>query len=240
MKISFSILALCIISLGFLCLPLNAKTATGLQAPGYKERSFNKEEMKKTRANSDFKYAQPSKLSELKEGIIDRIRHWFYEKYYDLMDSTREEPVKVLLVTLAIGLLVFYLVKGKFTGAIGIGASRSRAGEFIEENIHAIDFDKALAEAIAAKEFRLATRLYFLMTLKTLSDRKLINVSREKTNRQYLYELKNEDMRSEFRWLMRSFEFIWYGNTQPGQTLFQQVQLRYKDFLNRVEQSKRK
>ena len=57
------------------------------------------------------------------------------------------------------------------------------------ENIFDMNFEKALQEAIAAKNYTLAVRLMYLQTLRNLSDRNLINYSHEKTNSDYLFQL---------------------------------------------------
>jgi len=60
----------------------------------------------------------------------------------------------------------------------------------LDEYIHETDLDRFLREALAASNWPLAVRLYFLQTIKQLSEREAIVWSKEKTNRDYLREMR--------------------------------------------------
>jgi hypothetical protein len=60
-------------------------------------------------------------------------------------------------------------------------SSKKRVNE-LNENIHEIDYDQDIKEAIAAGNYSLAVRLLYLQTLKTLSDNALIKWNINKTN----------------------------------------------------------
>jgi hypothetical protein len=108
------------------------------------------------------------------------------------------------------------------------GGEESR-GE-IEENIHGIAFETAIANAISAGNYSLATRLMYLQGLKTLSDKNLISWHENKTNWQYVYELKNQALRSSFRTVTSIFEYVQYGNMAVGKEKFEYVQEAFRNF----------
>lgn len=209
----------------------------GATVSEYQERSFSKETIEHFKNDPDFKYARPPKYNPLKTELMGRIALWLAALFSHVPGSVLK-LLPYLLATIVILITVIYIRKVTFTGALGKQSTQISQSEIFEENIHTIDFDKAIHEAVATGEFRLATRLYFLLTLKVMHDRKLILHSREKTNRDYLHELRNVPIKNDFRWLITSFEFVWYGNTQPGAVLFQNVQQRYTDFLKLLERTK--
>jgi hypothetical protein len=105
------------------------------------------------------------------------------------------------------------------------GATQTNASKYVvlEENIHEMDFDKLIQEALRKKEFRLAIRLTFLQSLKILADHQHIYWEPGKTNHDYLNELKVTSLKSGFAQLNYYFEYAWYGNFTISQETFNQV-----------------
>ncbi len=60
-----------------------------------------------------------------------------------------------------------------------------------------------ITEAENKDEFNLATRYLFLKTLKNLADRGFINFTAEKTNKEYLKEMRQHNYYDKFRELTR-------------------------------------
>ncbi|GAB2794794.1 hypothetical protein GCM10027275_44780 [Rhabdobacter roseus] len=85
-----------------------------------------------------------------------------------------------------------------------------------QENIHEIDFDEALERVLAQRDYRLATRLLYLKTLKQLTDQELIHWQPNRTNYSYLQELAATPLQPEFERLTRRFEYVWYGDFRIG------------------------
>ena len=81
----------------------------------------------------------------------------------------------------------------------------------IEEDIHEINFPQRIAESERSGDFRMATRWLFLSFLKKLSDRNIITWHPEKTNGDYIREIKNPGTAEQFRQLALIFDHVWYG-----------------------------
>ena len=103
------------------------------------------------------------------------------------------------------------------------------------ENVHELDFDTLIEEAKNQSNYRLATRLYYLKTLKRLSDSGLINWQKNKTNFEYYYELKGEERRKQFYNLTRLFESVWYGNLEISETTFNENLETFTGFLQTIK-----
>jgi Domain of unknown function (DUF4129) len=102
------------------------------------------------------------------------------------------------------------------------------------ENIHQINFDDSIENALAVKDYRLAVRLLYLRALKQLSDAKLINWQLEKTNSAYLNELKDTEQRQKFSVVTRQFEYVWYGDFPVDGQSFQSINNFFVDFKQTV------
>ena len=100
--------------------------------------------------------------------------------------------------------------------------------EEIIENIHEIDFKEKLMNAEKNKDFRSAIRYQFLNVLKKLSDKKQIDWNTEKTNHDYLKELKTESSKTNFAELLYIFEYVWYGEFNINEEMYQPLKNKFE------------
>lgn len=103
--------------------------------------------------------------------------------------------------------------------------------ENIEAYIHETDLERFLREALAAGNFPLAIRLYYLQIIKTLSEKGAIKWSKEKTNRDYLRETRDHRLGKPFREVTRTYERVWYGNKPLDMAGFTQLEPEFKQLL---------
>ena len=102
----------------------------------------------------------------------------------------------------------------------------------IEENLETAELDPIIKKAIAAKNFPLAIRLYFLAILKELTLAGAIVWKKDKTNRIYVREMQPHPLMETFRTVTAIFERVWYGDTPLDETGFQSVQPSFQNLLN--------
>ncbi|MCI5080139.1 MAG: hypothetical protein MRY78_00525 [Saprospiraceae bacterium] len=147
---------------------------------------------------------------------------------------------KILLFLIG-GVAVFFLIKT----LLGLENPRNRkikteeealalAVEKAEENIEQADTRSLLQKAIDQKAYNLAIRLYFLSVLKELSQQKIINWKKDKTNRDYQRELYNSPFLHDFRQLCLIFDHSWYGQRNITASVFQQLEPEFKSFLSQI------
>lgn len=107
--------------------------------------------------------------------------------------------------------------------------------ENLEEYIHETDLDKFLHEALNAHQYAAAIRVYYLMVIKHLSEKEIIQWKREKTNQDYLRETASYEWNMELNELTYYYEKIWYGDVIPSEELFLQLETRFKNFMNTLK-----
>ena len=117
-----------------------------------------------------------------------------------------------LLIALAVVAIVFGIYKSEIKGLFLSNKNKNKlnVSEYLED-IHTIDYEKMIEQAIANKNFRYAIRLNYLRSLKILSDKELIYWKIDKTNREFLKEIKLNNLKSKFEKITNDFESIWYG-----------------------------
>ena len=102
-------------------------------------------------------------------------------------------------------------------------------GDEAVDNIYGVDFDAALAQALAAENYREAIRVVYLQTLKTLADARLIDWQPFKTPSQYVRELAAPASAPAFRSLTAHFLRVRYGNFPATRALYDDVQALRKE-----------
>jgi hypothetical protein len=106
--------------------------------------------------------------------------------------------------------------------------------EEIEQNIHEMDLDELIKEAIAQKNYRRAVRLLYLKSLKELNKKNFIEWSNQKTNSDYLSELKPGPLKKSFKSNTLIFEYIWYGDFSIDEQLLEKVKVSFDNFINEI------
>ncbi len=101
----------------------------------------------------------------------------------------------------------------------------------VEQYIHESDLERFLREALAAGNYPLAIRLYYLQVIKQLSESGAIHWSREKTNRDYLRETRSHRSAAEFRATTRIYERVWYGNQPLDEPAYQKLEPEFKNLI---------
>jgi Domain of unknown function (DUF4129) len=139
----------------------------------------------------------------------------------------------VVLASSAVIYGAFRLLKGPANKRIANDGTEITLDN-LEDYLHESDLDRFLREALAAGNFNLAIRLYYLQVIKQLSEKKLIALSREKTNREYVRSLQNHHLGENFRDLTRYYERVWYGNQPLSQQDYADAALRFKSILRLI------
>lgn len=146
-----------------------------------------------------------------------------------------------ILGILGIVVLIFFLLR-YFVGIQGVQKTKNRTfdpnaeidTQTVAEHIHEFDLEALLKQAIERKEYSVATRLYYLLAIKTLSEKKLINWKKDKTNRNYLNELSGTAHRNPFRELTNIFERVWYGEVPIEAKAFGAIQGQFRQFIQSI------
>src|SRR4051812_4096251 len=139
--------------------------------------------------------------------------------------------VWTIMIVTFIGVVLWYLAAGNITlfrkKSIPIVSEEEALAA---EDIFALDYSKEIDKAIGEKNYRLATRLLYLRTLKSLSDRGLIEYTHERTNSDYLSQLSGSNHYRPFFRLTREFDYTWYGKFDLSAEAFAVVQNDFNTF----------
>lgn len=146
------------------------------------------------------------------------------------------EIIMKILGFAIIGFVIFMIVKLILNKEGGWAFSRNtkkiNIGTMDEDNIHFINFKEVIASSKSKNEYRIATRYYYLWLLKSLSDRTIIDWDIEKTNTDYLSEIKNAGLKKEFEFLSYIYDYCWYGEFELTEEDFAKAE---NHFINAIQ-----
>ena len=175
------------------------------------------------------------------ESLWDQFWRAFWRWVNRHLFASKQTTDLVYYIIIGIGVcLATYIlmrVSGISTSSLLRGKARAVPLHYSEstEDIHLYDFDSEIEKAVAAGNYRLAVRLYYLYTLKQLHDAHLINWKIEKTNSAYLGEIPDGERRQLFGLLTRRFEYIWYGNFYIDTNAFNELSAQFKQFKKAIK-----
>lgn len=95
-----------------------------------------------------------------------------------------------------------------------------------------------IEKAIEQGNFRLAIRYYYLQLLKELNKKDFIHYESQKTNTEYLNEVKREDLRQPLKNLIRIYNFSWYGGFSISENHFRSAQQSFEEMENLLKENR--
>lgn len=202
---------------------------------------FDNNKIDNYRQDSDFSYHQKLRRTE---GISlwDRFWMWFFSMIRSMFEvlniNINSQLLTVLTYLIPAGVLLYIVLRMVGVDMRGLlyrrSESTSLAYKISEENIHEMDFDQMIEEAIQNQEYRKGVRLFYLSSLKKLTDRNIIEWRPGKTNHEYSLELQSSKVNHAFKDLSYYFEYIWYGNFPVDKRIFNEAQKSFKLLIDQV------
>jgi len=180
--------------------------------------------IEKYRDDSRFDYGEKeSKIADF--SFIDRIWYWIYDNLGHLSPENFvwNKYIGIIMIVVLVLLIVLVIIKlsgVKLRALIGKKKLDTPEIEIYAENVHEMNFEQLIAQAVSNKDYRLATRFMYLRNLKSLTDKKIINWNPNKTNYSYQYEISDNDLRQQFVNTTFIFDYVWYGEFALDDPMF--------------------
>ena len=184
--------------------------------------------VKKMQTDEDYWYVNTApERQKKKEGKIAQEEKWYQSDWFVNL-------LWFLVVGSFVAILIWFLASSNIKlFRKRPAAAANEDSDVTEETIFALQYDKEIKQAIAHQNYRLATRLWYLRTLKDLAERDIIQYKQDKTNSDYVTELYQTPYHKSFFRLTRSFEYTWYGHFELTADSFDLLQ---KDFVTFKQQ----
>lgn len=138
----------------------------------------------------------------------------------------------VIFWVIAIGLFGYLVYRLFLSNSSFLSRNRKNIATDIAvaEDHNTNDPDSLLRNAIKNGNYRLAVRYLYLQSLKRLSEKKFIEINSNKTNYEYVTEIRKHRFANEFASLTLQYEYVWYGEYPVDERLFEQIQNGFTQF----------
>lgn len=185
----------------------------------YTTREF-KENITEKYTGNDFKYdtilgEKLSAWDKFWKNIERFIDNLFGNKNIDKGITSFQLFMRIVaigIVIVVIYLIVRVIITKEVRWVFSTSSKKIKVTENTEEDIHTIDFNTIINQAIQKENYKLAIRYYYLWLLKTFSDKGVIEWNIDKTNLDYITEIKDKETQQQFKFLSYIYEYSWYGD----------------------------
>lgn len=217
------------------------------QPINYDESSIEKQEISETdletyKADEDFNYIEV--VAE--ENFIDKAIRWlrnFLTKFWEAIFGVGTATgflyfIFRILPYILLGVLIFLLIRFFLkvnSNNLLTKAKQNGTISFTEEEqiIKNEDIPALIKDAIQQKNYRLAIRYYYLLSLKYLTESDSISWQPQKTNEDYIKEIDKEHLKIDFKNITRIYDYVWYGEFNVDAIKFETLKLPFEN-LNKT------
>lgn len=186
------------------------------------------------RADPAFAYGRPRAEQP---SLWQRLLRWLGETIFDPVARSGDRLWTPLLLLVAALVVAWGVARALRADGSRLFAPRdadvpdaSDALLLDTDDIGSVDLDARLARALAADDFREATRLRYLRLLQRLDVRGAIAWRRSATNRDYLWQVRAArpgPFARDFAAATRAFAFVWYGRAPLDAARFARLAARF-------------
>lgn len=189
------------------------------------------QKIEKYRQNNDFKYIKQAPAIDF-WGIVLKWLLVFLETVFS--DNGVAPYIRYTVIILVIAFSISKIFGSNFSGIFIKNKKTTKENGFNygNDDIHKIDFEKEIKNAIKNQNFRLATRFLYLKLLKVLNEIEYISWQPGKTNSSYQYELEDTNISNSFKRLSGIYEYSWYGHFELNQAEFEQLSGKFESIFS--------
>lgn len=199
-------------------------------SPHYKEKY----------TDSDFVYSYERRSEKSGwDRFLEMIRNFFSIDFNPSIGSVNT-LIQVLKLIAYLGilaiviLLVRYIILNDVHLLFSKNPKKSVNIHDLENNIHEVDFDLLINDAVERKQHRFAIRYHFLRLLKAMSEKQIIDWHPDKTNREYLHEISSQQLKEDFDYLTYVYENIWYGEFEITEESFGKIAQKFNHTIRQL------
>ena len=178
--------------------------------------------------NPAYNYDRNKKDMNIIQRILSRLAEWFLD---GLVGNAWLRYVLGGIVVLFILFLILRLLNIRAVGFFAFSKKNKTMGlDFVhsaEENTKE-EFLKMFRLYRDNNAYREAVRMLYLIYIKELNDTGLIRLAKNKTGKDYVYELKDSETQNTFKKLSRLYEYVWFGQFDIAESKFAVIE---QDFV---------
>lgn len=188
------------------------------------------------RSDKAFAYLQPPPvetnfLQKFIDYLIKRFPGW--KRYSKVL------PVvfKVILWILVLFLLYIVITKTKLYKLFYTDKQIDHPDVvYASPDEQILDYDEAIRLQLMQQQYRQAIRLLYIKLINLLRSKDYIHYSKEKTNVDYLYDLTNNELKSQFNTITSIYNYVWYGDVEIVEDQYLRFEKSFQSFYAAINE----
>ena len=201
--------------------------------------TYFKEAIKERYKGDDFNYSiNDTGGVNLLQRILQKFFGWLSDIFGVDIDfinyKTLEYIVYGFLGVAVLYLIIKFLMQSPMNSVFKSESQDISDFQYIEENIKDVNFDHLIEAALKDNNYRLATRYLYLKSLKLLTNKNIIEWHYDKTNSDYINEIKDEKTKLVFKRISYLYDYVWYGEFPIDKAIYSKNQSDF-DKLNTLQ-----
>lgn len=201
------------------------------------KKTISKEDLEPYKFDEDFDYTETKK----EESILDKFVRWlrnilrqFWEAIFGVGTASGFLYfVFRILPYILLGILIYLLIRFFLkVNSNNLITKNQQKGQVVfseeEQIIKNEDINALINEAVSQKNYRLAIRYYYLLSLKKLSESDTIEWQPQKTNEDYIKELNQSNHKLDFENITKIYDYVWYGEFNVDAFKFESLKLPFE------------
>ena len=205
--------------------------------------SIDRSKLEEFQQDQDYQY----KPRDIEKNFLEKISDWISEKWYQFMEWIFGEkqgselldffieyfPYLLLFIAILIIIRLLYRYDVFKRSSNKQKPPRVQLSDD-EQVVKSANISQHIHDAIENKAFRSAIRYMFLNTLRQLDLMGHINYVKNKTNDDYVHEIKRDRLKQAFQELEYYYDFIWYGQYPIDEPFFRELQAKFDGFQEQL------
>jgi len=191
-------------------------------------RTLSSKAIESYSSQKQFQYHTLSNYTYKTNRWLNDILIWLTDNIFQNVSSEI-----ILTILIAILLTIFFLQVSN----VSFNSFFRKKSQTLPDILHSetaliswADYNALIANALNNSDFRLALRFQFLRLLFAMNERKIVSLSDEKTNYDYLKEISNHEIKKDFEPLVYSYEYVWYGEYELDQPMYNSLNTSFSKF----------
>lgn len=141
--------------------------------------------------------------------------------------------ILITLLVLVVLVIVYFILKNKRNKE---PIQALAENEVVFTNIELSELELRLQEAFSNEDYRTCVRIYFTFILKELIRLRWISWKKERTNYDYILQLKSEENRVRFSHFASIYDLVWYGEYPLSLSEYQLLEKDFKAYYSHLNQ----
>ncbi len=218
----------------------NIAVPTIAQTNNTEQKGWSDEQWEKAKEGLDYNEKTKEEKKKKKDDTITEKTEPDWNISETLSKIFNSDLGKIISILLIIGLLVFTAIKLLAEKSNSANKKISPANfaedfEELEDNLPETDLEKFLRLALEKGNYKQAIRILFLTTIQKLDENHLIQWKKDKTNLDYLREMRHHNTYRDFRELTLVYEIIWYGDTAITAEVYEKLNPVFNNYNSELK-----